>query len=193
MCRIVALVGSILSGLILAGCLPVTSTVPLGSTVPATADPQLTGMWKGNVGTAAAFMAFYPAGEGVWRIVVLATPAAKDEGGWMVFEARAARLGDNTYLDAREIEDSGKAPDAKLSHMPVLYSLGADGSLALSLIDEAAARTAIRKGAIAGTVEPGEFGDVAITADAAKLDAFFASDGGRALFVKPLATLKRAD
>jgi len=180
---------------VLAGCLPVTSSSPLGTTVAATGDPQLAGMWKGKLGTSAgvAYVVFYPGKDGVQKIVMLAPPTADDEGGWMVFEARAAKLGANTYLDARELEDNGRQPEAKLGHVPVLYKANGDGFLALYLIDEPAARAAIARRALAGTVEPGEYGDVTITADPAALDAFFSGSAGRALFDKPLGTFQRVN
>ena len=180
--------------LALAACLPVTSSSPLGTTTAATTNTRLTGMWKGRIGSAAnAYMTFYPAHDGTTKIVLLAPPSSDDEGGWMVFEARAVRLGDNTYFDARALDDGGKPPDPKLAHVPVLYRVNGDGSLLLYLIDEEAARNAISKGTIAGSVEPGDFGDVTITAAPAALDAFFASDAGRALFTKPLAILQRVN
>jgi hypothetical protein len=195
MSRVLLLVASMASGLVLAGCLPVTSSSPLGTTVAATGDPQLTGMWKGKLGTSAgaAYVIFYPGHDGVQKIVLLAPPTANDEGGWMVFQARAATLGGNTYLDAREVEDSGSPPDTKLGHVPVLYKIGRDGFLVLYLVDETAARAAIARGTLAGTVEPGEFGDVTITANPAALDAFFSGSACRALFSKPLGTFQRVN
>jgi hypothetical protein len=178
---------------ILTACLPVSSSSPLGTTVSPTPAPLLTGMWKGRLGTSAsaAYITIYPAHDGMRKIVVLAPPAPGDEGGSMVFEARAAMLGRNTYLDAREIDDERKAPKAK--HVPVLYRINGDGFLVLYLIDEKAARMSIEKGAIAGTVEAGEFGDIRITADPATLDRFFASNAGRALFTRPLGILQRVN
>lgn len=191
MSRVIPL-ASVVMVLVLSACLPVTSSSPLGTTVAANRDPRLTGMWKGRVGSAgAAHIVFYPDHEGVRKILVIASPAVDDDGGWLVFEARGATLGGKSYLDARELEDDGKAPDPKLSHVSILYSIGADGSLVFYLIDEAAARRAIGKGAIAGTVEPGEFGDIRITAGPVALDRFFASAAGRALFTRPLGILRR--
>jgi len=179
---------------ILTACLPVSSSSQLGTTVSPAPAPLLTGMWKGRLGTAsAAYIAIYPAHDGMRKIVVLAPPTPNDEGGSMVLEARAAMLGGNTYLDAREIDDGRKAPEAKLAHVPVLYRISGDGFLAIYLIDEKAARMSIEKGAIAGTVEPGEFGDVRITADPVTLDRFFASNAGRALFTRPLGILQRVN
>src|SRR5215469_7473178 len=191
MCRTFVLIVSIVLDLVLTGCLPVTTSSPLGTTVAPTLDPRLTGMWTGKLGasTDAAYVTFYPAHAGVRKIVVLAPPTADDEGGWMVFEARGATLGGNTYLDAREIEDDGKAPDARLAHVPILYKVSREDFLVLYLVDEKAARTAIGKGAIAGTIEPGEFGDVTIRAAPAALDGFFAGAAGRALFTRPLGFL----
>lgn len=195
MCRLVFLVALVVLEMLVSGCLPVTTSSPLGSTVSAASAPQLTGMWKGKFGSTKgpAYIAFYPGRDGVTRSLVLAPPTVDDDGGWIVFEARGARLGGNTYLDAREIEEDGKAGDPRLAHVPILYNISPDGLLALYLIDEKAVRAAIGKGAISGTVEPGEFGDVTITAAPATLDAFFASPAGRALFTKPLGILQRVD
>lgn len=195
MCRLVLVVGLIALEMLVGGCLPVTTSSPLGSTVGAAPELKLTGVWKGRLGAAAdsVCLAFYAAHDGVRKIVMLAPPTGDEEGGWMVFEARGARLGGNTYLDAREIEDGGKAPDPRLAHVPVLYEFKAGGQLALYLIDEKAARAEIAKGAIAGTVQSGEFGDVTITATPATLDAFFGSAAGRALFTKPLGIFRRVD
>jgi hypothetical protein len=149
-------------------------------------------MWKGKVGSSAnAYLTFYPASDGTVKIVLLAPPGADDEGGWMVFEARPVALGANTYLDTRAVDDGGKPPEPKLTHVPVLYRVNGDGSLIVYLIDEAAARDAVSAGTIAGTVEPGDFGDVTITAAPAAVDALFASNAGRALFTKPLGILQR--
>jgi len=195
MSRIILLVACLTLESILTACLPVSSSSPLGTTVSPTPAPLLTGMWKGRLGTSAsaAYIAIYPAHGGMRKIVVLAPPTPNDEGGSMVLDARAAMLGGNTYLDAREIDDERKAPEAKLAHVPVLYRISGDGFLVLYLIDEKAARMSIEKGAIAGTVEPGEFGDVRITADPATLDRFFASNAGRALFTRPLGILQRVN
>ena len=191
--RLLLLVGSILIGLAMAGCLPVTSLSPLGTTVGAKPDPQLTGMWKGKLGTSAeaAYLTFYPEQNGVMKVVMLAPPSANDDGGWMIFEARPVALGSYRYLDAREIEDGGKPPDPKLAHVPVLYKISGDGFFVLYLIDETVARAAIRKGTIAGTIEPSDFGDVTITAAPTALDAYFGADAGRALFTKPLGIFQR--
>ena len=191
---IVRLAAAVILGAALSACLPVVSSSPLGTTVAGSADGRLTGMWKGKVGTSTnAYLTVYPPHEGTVKIVLLAPPAADDEGSWMIFEARTITLGSNSYLDARVVDDGGKPPDAKLAHMPVLYRVTGNGSLVLYLIDEVAARKAIATGTIAGTIEPGDFGDVTLTAEPAALDAFFASDAGRALFTKPLGILQRVN
>ena len=193
--RIILLVACTAFELILTACLPVSTISPLGTTVSPAPAPLLTGMWRGRLGTSAspAYIAIYPAHDGLRKIVVLGPPNSSEDGGLMVFEARAAMLGGNTYLDTRDVDDDRKTPEAKLAHVPVLYKTSADGHLALYLIDEKVARMSIEKGAIAGTVEPGEFGDVRITADPATLDRFFASSAGRALFTRPLGILQRVN
>src|SRR5438105_9737348 len=106
MSRIILLVACLTLESILTACLPVSSSSPLGTTVSPTPAPLLTGMWKGRLGTSAsaAYIAIYPAHGGMRKIVVFAPPTPNDEGGSMVLEARAAMLGGNTYLDAREID-----------------------------------------------------------------------------------------
>ena len=195
MSRTVPVVASILLELLLTACLPVTTSSPLGTTVAAAPDPRLNGMWTGKLGTSPgpAYIVFYPAHGGSRKIVALAPPTGDDDGGWIVLEARPSTLGGNTYLDAREVDDDGKAADPRLAHVPILYRVADDGSLALYLIDESSARKAIGKGAIAGTVEPGQFGDVAITAAPAALDRFFGSRAGRALFTTPIGIFRRVN
>lgn len=150
-------------------------------------------MWKGRFGTSAtaAYITFFPQKDGSMTIVMLGPPGAGDDGGWMVFAARSAKLGSYQYLDVRQTDDGGKPPDPKLAHVPVLYRISDDGYLVLWLVDEAAARKAIQSGRIAGKVEPGSFGDVKLTATPAALDAFLGSAAGRALFTKPLTVAAR--
>jgi hypothetical protein len=173
-------------------CLPVTTSSPIVS-AGSKPDPLLAGMWKGKVGEsrAMAYLTFFPQSDGTLKIVMLMPPATNEDGGWMVFQARSVTLGPYQYLDARQIDDGGKAPDARLAHIPVLYHVSGDDLLVLYLIDDAAAREAIQKGDIAGTIEQGEYGDVAITAGPGALDAFLGSDPGRALFKKSFAVLER--
>src|SRR5947209_9874253 len=182
-----------LLGVAVTPCLPVTTSSAIGTSAAMTPDPVLTGMWKGKVGGSGAFtyLTFFPQRDGALNIVMLMPPAASEDGGWMAFQARNVTLGSHEYLDAKQIEDGGKPPDARLAHIPVLYHLGGDGILVLYLMDDGAAREAIQKGKIAGTIQRGEYGDVTITAAAAALDAFLASDAGRALFKKPFAILER--
>jgi hypothetical protein len=180
---------------LLAACLPVTTSSPLGTTAVPQADRALTGMWKGRFSDSepAAYATFYRQSDGTMKIVLLTPPNEKDDGGWMILPARTIRLGSQKYLDidARQIEGEGKPADPKLAHVPVLYRISGDGFLVLYLIDESTARKAVHSGKIAGTIEPGKFGDVTITAAPAKLDAFFASNAGRSLFTKRLGILSR--
>lgn len=173
-------------------CLPVTSTSPIGSTAGYRPDPQLTGMWKTRPGeSSTAYFTFFPQDDGSMKVVFVEPPASGDKGGWMNFDIRTAVLGPYTYMDARETEDAGKPGDPKLAHVPVLYRAGADGSLVLYLMDDDAAKSAVRAGKMPGTVEQGEYGDVTLTASPAALDAFLASPAGRAMFTKPFVALER--
>jgi len=58
-------------------------------------------------------------------------------------------------------------------------------------MSEDAAKAAIQTGAIAGTIEPGDLGDVSVTADPDDLDRFLTSDEGAELFTEKFATLTK--
>ena len=66
---------------------------------------------------------------------------------------------------------------------------------ALTAVNQARAQyqAAVKANEIAGTVDPGEDGDVHITANAKALDKFLASPRGAALFSKPLVTMTRQE
>jgi hypothetical protein len=57
-----------------------------------------------------------------------------------------------------------------------------NGALTLSSLDEEKVKLAIGSGRIAGTIDPGDDGDVHITAEPVAQDAFFATREGAALF-----------
>jgi len=186
--RAVILLGVLLTA---TACLPVTSKSPIGTTAGYKADPRLTGVWKVDSREASGYFAFFPQADGSTRVVLLEPSSPGDKGGWMVFDVHTATLGADRYMDASELEEDGKPPGQKLAHMPVLYRFGADGSLALYLMDEDAAKAAIKTGGIAGMVKPGQFGDVVLTATPAALDAYVQSPAGHALFKKPTEILER--
>ena len=177
--------------LALAACLPVTSKSPLGTTAGYKPDPQLAGMWKPTSDESAPYFAFFPQADGSTKAVMIEPASQGDKGGWMVFDVRTATLGSDRYMDASEIENDGKPLAQTLQHIPVLYSFGADGSLSLTVMDEDAVKDAITAGKIAGQVEPGQSGDVVLTATPAALDAYLQTPAGRALFKKPLVVLAR--
>lgn len=181
------------AALTVTACLPVTSTSPIGTTTGYVADPQLTGMWKSRAGDSASigYFTFFPQKDGSFKVILLDPPASDDNGSWMVFEIHAARLGVYQYMDVRVTDDGGKPPDPRLTHVPVLYRAGEDGSLVLYLMDEDAAKAAIKAGKISGTVEQGDYGDVTLTVAPAALDALLGTAAGRAMFTKPFATLQR--
>jgi len=184
-----------LAGLGLAACPPVTSKTAIGTTVTAAADPGLSGVWKGKIvgGDTLSYFTFIPQEDGTISAVVVTPPSAKDKGGWGFFTAQTVALGANHFVNARESINDGKPATGPMADntIPFLYRINGDGALVLYIIDEKAAKAAIKGGKIAGTIEPGEYGDVTLTAAAGDLDAYMASPAGRALFVKPLVILHR--
>jgi len=181
------------TALIATACLPVTSTVPVGSSVGFTPDPALTGMWKGHGEDPrqAGYLSFFPQDDGTITALMI-TPDGKDSS-WATFSLQTATLGANRFMNAHEVLSNGKPDDDAEAQktFPLLYRVNGDGALVIYLLDEKKAAAAIHAGKIAGTIEPGKDGDIAITAQASDLDAFMQTADGRALFVKPLGIFKR--
>jgi hypothetical protein len=179
----------------LAACPPVTSKTPVGTTVKASRDSELTGVWRGRVGDSdvSSYFTFFPQDDGTINVVVVSPPTKGDKGGYGVFTIQAAKLGNYHYLNARQTIDQGKPAKGSMADrtFPIFYRKDDDGDLMLFIIDENAAKTAVKSGKIAGTIESGDYGDVMLTATPGALDAFMASSAGRALFTKPVVILHR--
>jgi hypothetical protein len=179
--------------LLAAACLPVSTSVPVGTTVGMTADPALTGIWKGHgqKPSQILYVSFFPKDDGT--LTALMQSAGGTDAGWATYGLQTTTLGANKFMNAHELLSDGKPADGVEAQkvFPVLYRVNGDGALVIYLLDEKRTAAAIRGGKIAGTVEPGNDGDIAITAPAADLDAFMQTPAGRALFVKPLAIFKR--
>jgi hypothetical protein len=179
----------------LAACPPVTSKIPVGTTVTATPDQALAGVWKGRVALSATFsyFTFFPQDDGTVSAVLVTPPSGADKGGWAAFSLQTVTLGPNRFMNVRETIDQGKPATGAMADntIPVLYRINGDGALVLYIIDEKLAKNAIKGGKIAGDIEQGQYGNVTLTATAADLDAFMASPQGRALFDKPLVILRK--
>jgi hypothetical protein len=186
--------------LLLTACLPVTSTSPVGTTVGFAADPALSGLWRGQVHRPEGwvYMTFFPQADGTTTALLISPPdpSRKDDsakGDWSAYALQTAAVGPYRYMNAKELSNNGKPPDAAQADktFPLLYRVNSDGALVIYLLDEKAAAAAIKSNAIAGTISQGQFGDITLTADPTTLDAFMATPAGRALFVKPLILLKK--
>lgn len=185
------------AALFLASCLPVTTSVPVGSTAGFKTDTTLAGTWIGRGADTSkgdnspAYMHFIGGPKDETMTLVIVSTGGDNGGEYSVYGIKAATLGGNHYLNVNEVSNNGKASgdDGLKQNFPVLYRKGSDGKLTMYLIDEDAAKAAIQSGKLKGTIEAGENGDVHITEDAKALDAYFASPAGVALFKKPLVTL----
>src|SRR5215831_16275766 len=174
---------AICAALLISACLPVTTKTPIGATVGFKADPTLYGVWRDqNRGEADEGFISFLKDEKEGMTAVIVSPR-RDGGDWQVFQLKTASVGGHTFMNAREILVNGKKADDGLAgqNIPVLYRVKGR-TLTLVLLDEKKTEAAIKTGALAGTIEPGECGDVHITADAASLDKFVQSDAGVALF-----------
>jgi hypothetical protein len=181
-------------GVGLAACPPVTSKTPVGTTVKAVRDSGLAGAWRGKVadGDVTSTFTFLPEEDGTFSVVLVTPPSAKDNGGFGVFGVQTVALGRYRFINAHETYEDNKPAKGTMADntIPILYKLSGD-TLVLYIVDDTAARDAIKAGKLKGVVQSGEFGDVTITAAPGDLDTYMASPAGRALFTKPLAVLKR--
>lgn len=134
---------------------------------------------------------FLPMQDGSFKVVIVSS-GEKPGGEWDVAHATAANVGEHRFLNAELVFSNGKREsDSTHGTVPLLYHVEEDGRVDLFLMSEESAKSAIRNGAIAGTIEPGDLGDVSITAKAHDLDKFLASDEGAALFTEKFATLRK--
>lgn len=194
--RIIRIAATLACVFLLAGCLPVTSKTPVGTTAGLGADAALTGTWKGHSADADnkndGFFHFMQAKDGSLTIAVILAKGSSDDG-WTIFNAHTASLGKNHFINAVETfdKDAPVEGDLKNANIPLLYVVKGR-TLTIYLINEDKAKTAIKAGKIKGTIEPGDSGDVQITSESAELDAFMAKPEAVDLF-KVMMVLKRVD
>jgi hypothetical protein len=138
-----------------------------------------------------AYFAFLKNDDDSMTVILVTPENGHDE--WGTFNVRTATLGANHVMNVHGELKEGKPDTDELSKQNILllYRLGADGMLTLSLLDEKATAAAIKAGRIAGTIDPGSMGDVHITAEPEALDAFFATEEGAELFRAKLVTLTK--
>lgn len=183
--------------LALAACLPVTSQVPVGSTVGFTPDPMLLGTWMATTKNASGSSYIHILGnsDGTMTALLITPPRKENLGEWSQYRLRTARLGTNRFMNAQEIGNNGEVSHGPLAeqHVVLLYRALSPNRVAIYAMDEKAAAAAIRAGQIAGEIEPGEDGDIRIAAKQPELDAFMRTPRAAALFRKELVTLSRAD
>lgn len=187
---------TLVCALLLAGCLPVTSKTPVGTTAGLGADSALTGTWKGHSpdadNPADGFFHFMAAKDGSFTIAVILATGSSDDG-WTIFNGRTATLGKNHFLNTVETFDKDAPADGDLknANIPLLYVVKGR-TLTIYLMDEDKTKAAVTAGKLKGEIEAGDNGDVAITAEPADLDAFMAKPEAVGLF-KVMMVLKKVE
>jgi hypothetical protein len=180
---------------LLGACLPVATRVPAGSTVGFKVDPVLVGSWRAvaSDGNSPAYIQILGNDDGTMTAVVVTPADKKNHGDRSVYTLRAATLGGNHILNAREVSLIGRAstgpPTAE--HVLLAYRVEAPGKIGLYRMDDEATAAAIRAGEIAGEIEPGKTGDVRITASEPALDRFLGTPRAARLFNQLLITMTR--
>jgi len=167
---------------------------PIGGSAGFKNDPALRGLWYGKTDKDgdAAYYHVLPNADNTTTIVGVGA-SNDDKGGWGVLTVTTAVLGDNHYINAREVFEDGKPksdPENPDTWYSGLYRLDGD-VLTIYTFDEKKVAAEVRAKHIAGTITQGRFGDsVAITADAAHIDKWLASSGAVGLFT-PLFKMYR--
>lgn len=193
--KLIRVLVALAAAALLAGCLPVTSKTPVGTTAGLNTDTALFGTWTGknpdDKQQRNATFHFMLAKNGGYDIVVAMAEGGSDDG-WTAFTARTATLGPNHFLNVVMTYDKDEPVTGGLknANIPLLYTLKGR-TLTLYLLDENATKAAIRAGTIKGTVGQGDSGDAVITASAKELDAFMARPEAAKLF-KVSLVLKKA-
>lgn len=189
---------TVAAALLLTACLPVTTKVPVGTTVGFKPDPALLGTWRARDkdDDEISYLHFLGKEDGSMTVLVVTPPHGTHLGEWSQYDLRVATLGANHYINAQEVTVNGKTsadnPFAKQSIM-LMYRMGSRGTIHLYTMDDKAAAAAIRAHEIAGDIEPGQDGDVHITADEPALDAFMRTSRAAAMFSKPLITMTKVE
>ena len=185
----------LLFSLALSACLPVSSKVPAGTTVGFKPDPALLGTWKARDpnGDAFSFIHFLGNDDGSMTAVLVTPPHKENLGEYSLYRLQVATLGANHIVNAQEVSTNGKATEGPLAqlHMLLLYRASGPDKITLYQMDDKAVAASIKAREISGEVDPGQDGDVRITAGAPALDAFMQSTRAGKLFSKSLVTLSR--
>jgi hypothetical protein len=189
--------------LLLAACLPVSSSIPLGTTVGLSADKALLGSWidrekdKERGVEYVTYYYFLPVNETTISVVaVMLADKEGRNGGWEHYRLSTATLGPHRYMNVvRTSKSGGTMDDHETGFIPMLYRLDGDSILTLYLLDEDKIKEAIKAGLIAGVVpeekDDSKDTDIRLTATGPALDAFFAKPDADKYF-KVYAVLKKA-
>jgi hypothetical protein len=180
----------------LSGCLPVATKTPVGTTAGLGTDAALYGSWKGSPPATQGEVTvhFLKLKDGTLSVVQAFSSGKHDDDGWESYTVQTAALGGQHYLNVVWTSENGKPVDdakTKAAIFPLRYTLKGR-TLTLYMLDEDKVKAAIQAGKIAGTVEPGDTGDVVLTAEAKALDAYFASPAAARLY-KLYLVLKKTE
>ena len=168
----------------LAACI-VESDKPLSSGANAAPEPRLTGRWVDTEKGRASVTVTPDAATGGRAMTIVYREVGEKPGE----VAQATMRGWRTTIDGRDYLDletvAVEGPDGFKRSIPkrliVAYEIAANGELTIRFLSRNAFAAAVREGKLKGTVEPGDFGAVKVTASAEELLAFLRAQGEAAL------------
>ena len=181
--------------LALTACYPPTTDHPVGTTAGLKPDPMLEGTWKATPDPTSddkqvGFYHFLPNKDGT--ITVLLVPEKGAASDVLALKITTAHFGKAGFMNVRLLDGlTTEAKDQPSGTVPVLYYFDNPTTLRYTLLDEDLVQDAIKAHKIAGGPSAYDKNDVAISADGATLDKFFASPAGLALFKKQFQVLHK--
>jgi hypothetical protein len=179
-----------LAALSLSACVSVKE--PVGTTVGFANDPALEGLWVGKADKDKpdTYVHILATDDKSFTVVGVTERQGDDKAGWGTMTVTTVLLGGHHYANLRDTSENGEAADANEGVIPLLYTVSGD-TLSLSMFDPEKVEDAIAAHRVEGTVEKGNRTDtIAITADAAHLDAWLAKPDAAGMF-KPAMVLRR--
>ena len=153
----------------LAAC--ASTKVPIGTANGPQDDPRLVGTWvtvdpehPENRMTVYGFAGKSP---GTMQALFVIPPGQQEKPGWGTLDVVVGKIGEQRYLNVREIMENGEASHDNDAYSPAMYRIDGD-TLTVRNLDYGHIRDAIANGEIAGH-------DGTITAEEPALDAYIAA------------------
>lgn len=183
--------------LVTAGCTPVRSINPVGTTTTQTLDVSLCGTWKDDIFRLNLGEDIHVVEVGEGKLTAFKSDVRQSQdgvGSFDIFQFTTAVAGTNHFINARDIRLEGDKSVDRPGWRLLFYTVRKDGqSLKLYYLDDTKVTKAIETGVLKGHIEKHRttnadgkteivVDSIEITAGPAELDAFMATPQALGLF-----------